>query len=63
MSTTRAWPASGAPRGRIETTLLSRIDLGVGLGLGVDWFPLQRISVGGRTGLSMSYGFGESSRS
>ncbi|MCY3735980.1 MAG: hypothetical protein OXG13_06230 [Gemmatimonadaceae bacterium] len=42
---------------------VSRIDLGVGLGLGVDWFPLQRISVGGRTGLSMSYGFGESSRS
>ena len=42
---------------------VSMIDLGVGLGLGVDWFPLQRISVGGRTGLSMSYGFGESSRS
>ena len=42
---------------------VSMIDLGVGLGLGVDWFPLQRISVGGRTGLSTSYGFGESSRS
>ena len=36
------------------------IDLGVGLGLGVDWFPRERISVGGRTGLSLSYSFGDS---
>ena len=41
-------------------TSTSMIDLGVGLGLGVDWFPLERISVGGRTGLSLSYSFGES---
>lgn len=41
----------------------SMIELGVGLGLGVDWFPLKRISVGGRTGLSLRYGFGEASRS
>lgn len=40
----------------------SMIDLGVGLGLGVDWFPLKRISVGGRTGLSLSYSFGDSRR-
>ena len=41
----------------------SMIELGAGLGLGVDWFPLKRISVGGRTGLSLRYGFGEASRS
>ena len=40
----------------------SMIDLGVGLGLGVDWFPLKRISVGGRTGVSLSYSFGDSRR-
>ncbi len=41
----------------------SKIEVGVGVGLGVDWFPLKRISVGGRTGLSLSYGFGEGSQS
>lgn len=43
-------------------TATSMIDLGVGLGLGVDWFPLERISVGGRTGLSLRYSFGDSRR-
>ena len=46
----------GSTRGRSR----SMIDRGVGLGLGVDWFPLERISVGGRTGLSLSYSFGDS---
>ncbi len=41
----------------------SMIEVGVGLGLGVDWFPLKRISVGGRTGMSLRYLFGEASRS
>ena len=49
-------------RGSTRETTTSMIDLGGGLGLGVDWFPLERISVGGRTGLSLRYGFGDSSR-
>lgn len=54
---------SGSSRddgGSTRETSTSMIDLGVGLGLGVDWFPLERISVGGRTGLSLSYSFGDS---
>ena len=41
----------------------SRAELGVGVGLGVDWFPFQRVGIGGRTGLDLSYRFGESSTS
>lgn len=37
----------------------SMVNLGVGLGLGVDWFPFQRVSIGGRTGMNLSYRFGE----
>jgi hypothetical protein len=30
-------------------------DLGIALGLGADWFPFQRISLSGQTGLALSY--------
>ena len=30
-------------------------NLGIALGLGVDWFPFQRISLSGQTGLDLSY--------
>ena len=30
-------------------------DLGLALGLGADWFPFQRISLSGQTGLDLSY--------
>ena len=30
-------------------------NIGVALGLGVEWFPFQRISLGGQTGLSLGY--------
>ncbi len=30
-------------------------DLGIALGLGADWFPFQRISLSGQTGLDLSY--------
>lgn len=33
----------------------SSSDLGIALGLGVDWFPFQRISLSGQTGLDLSY--------
>ena len=33
----------------------SNSDLGIALGLGVDWFPFQRISLSGQTGLDLSY--------
>ena len=46
----------------LDTTTTSMVELGVGLGLGADWFPFKRISIGGRTGLSLRYGFGESRR-
>ena len=38
-------------------TQLSRTkhDLGIALGLGADWFPFQRISLSGQTGLDLSY--------
>ena len=29
--------------------------LGLALGLGADWFPFQRISLSGQTGLDLSY--------
>lgn len=41
----------------------TRADLGLGVGLGVDWFPLQRVSIGGRTGVALRYRFGESTGS
>ena len=33
----------------------TKSDLGVALGLGADWFPFQRISLSGQTGLELSY--------
>ena len=35
-------------------------DLGLALGLGADWFPFQRISLSGQTGLDLSYLYTES---
>ena len=32
-------------------------DLGIALGLGVAWFPFQRISLSGQTGLDLSYDY------
>ena len=34
-------------------------DLGLALGLGADWFPFQRISLSGQTGLDLSYRYEE----
>ena len=33
--------------------------VGLSLGLGVEWFPFQRISLGGQTGLRLSYRYGQ----
>ena len=30
-------------------------NIGIALGLGVDWFPFQRISLGGQTGIGLDY--------
>ena len=30
-------------------------DIGIALGLGIEWFPFQRISLGGQTGLRLGY--------
>ena len=35
-------------------------DLGIGIGLGADWFPFQRLSLSGQTGLDLSYHYEES---
>ena len=40
---------------RMTQRTRSRSDLGIALGLGVDWFPFQRISLSGQTGLDLSY--------
>ena len=32
-------------------------DMGIALGLGADWFPFQRISLSGQTGLDLSYDY------
>ena len=34
-------------------------DLGIGIGLGADWFPFQRISLSAQTGLDLSYHYEE----
>ncbi|MXX39892.1 MAG: hypothetical protein F4Y91_16245 [Gemmatimonadetes bacterium] len=33
--------------------------IGIALGLGVEWFPFQRISLGGQTGLRLGYSYGQ----
>ena len=35
-------------------------NIGLALGLGVEWFPFQRISLGGQTGLSLDYRYRQS---
>ena len=37
----------------------SGASIGIALGLGVEWFPFQRISVGGQTGLRLGYRYGQ----
>ena len=32
-------------------------NIGIALGLGVEWFPFQRISLGGQTGLRLGYSY------
>ena len=34
-------------------------NIGIALGLGVEWFPFQRISLGGQTGLSLGYRYSQ----
>ena len=34
-------------------------NVGLALGLGVEWFPFQRISLGGQTGLRLGYRYGQ----
>ena len=34
-------------------------NIGLALGLGVEWFPFQRISLGGQTGLRLGYRYGQ----
>lgn len=34
-------------------------NIGLALGLGVEWFPFQRISLGGQTSLSLGYRYGQ----
>ncbi|MCY3757931.1 MAG: hypothetical protein OXG96_09440 [Acidobacteria bacterium] len=34
--------------------------MGAALGLGVEWFPFQRVSLGGQTGIGMDYYYRES---
>ena len=40
---------------RMTQSTRSNSDLGIALGLGVAWFPFQRISLSGQTGLDLSY--------
>ena len=37
-----------------------RGNIGIALGLGIEWFPFQRISLGGQTGLSLGYRYSQS---
>ena len=34
-------------------------NIGLALGLGIEWFPSQRISLGGQTGLRLGYRYGQ----
>ena len=52
----RRLPDIGLETQRIGT----KHDLGLALGLGADWFPFQRISLSGQTGLDLSYHYSES---
>lgn len=49
------WDRQEESGSRMTQYTRSSSDLGIALGLGVDWFPFQRISLSGQTGLDLSY--------
>ncbi len=49
------WDRQEETGSRMTQSTRSNSDLGIALGLGVDWFPFQRISLSGQTGLDLSY--------
>ena len=49
----------GHKRDDLDSQHVSSVaSIGIALGLGVEWFPFQRISVGGQTGLRLGYRYG-----
>lgn len=51
----RSWARHEEIGSRMTRSTRNNSDLGIALGLGVDWFPFQRISLSGQTGLDLSY--------
>ena len=49
------WDRQEESGSRMTQSTSSNKDLGIALGLGVEWFPFQRISLNGQTGLDLSY--------
>ncbi|MYA21685.1 MAG: hypothetical protein F4Z30_02345 [Gemmatimonadetes bacterium] len=49
------WDRQEETGSRMTQSTNSNSDLGIALGLGVDWFPFQRISLSGQTGLDLNY--------
>ena len=49
------WDRQEETGSRMTQSTRSNKDLGIALGLGVEWFPFQRISLNGQTGLDLSY--------
>ena len=49
------WDRQEETGSRMTQSTRSNSDLGIALGLGVAWFPFQRISLSGQTGLDLSY--------
>ena len=54
-SFSRSWDRQEEIGSRMTQSTKSNSGLGIALGLGVDWFPFQRISLSGQTGLDLSY--------
>ena len=54
-SFSRSWDRHEEIGSRMTQSTRSNSDLGIALGLGADWFPFQRISLSGQTGLDLSY--------
>ena len=48
---------SGFGSESVKRRTVTKRDLGLMVGLGADWFPFKRISLGGQTGLDMSYSY------
>ena len=49
------WDRQEETGSRMTQSTRSNNDLGIALGLGVEWFPFQRISLNGQTGLDLIY--------